>query len=318
MRKSDDTTKLKIWLSMLGFLKQAIEKGHRRYLVASILVHVVVAILMTWSWQSTEAVKTFVIPQSLEARVLTAEEVDRLPYKQKQRQEAEAAARERENELKRKNEAKRQKELAKRKAAEERKKKQELAKKKAREEAQKQKVLAAKKKTEQAKKKQEQERLEKQRLEQQKKLAQEKKQTEEAESQRLQKLAKEREELLREKRLAERLKGIQDLSTPVSSDDAPRIDADEKTRYLSIIRSRIESRWLKPLGATGDYVVLRIELFPSGELSNVRVIESSGSSALDQSALAAVRAVNKFEVPSEAAFFEKYFRSFQMSFRPAD
>lgn len=321
MTKTDGTTKLKNWLSMLGYLKQAIAKGHRRYLVASIAVHVVVVILMTWSWSSTEAVKTYVIPQSLEARVLASEEVDRLPYKQKQRQDAEAAKKKQADELKRKNEAKRQRELAKKKAAEERKRKQALAKQKAKEkEAQKQKVLAAKKKAEDAKKKQEQEKLERQRIEQQKKLAQEKKQAELDESERLDKLVKEREERLREQRLAERLKGIQDLSTPVSSDDEPQLDADEKTRYTSIMRSRIESRWLKPPGATtGDYyVVLRIELFPSGELSSVRVIESSGSSALDQSALAAVRAVNKFEVPTEAAFFDKYFRSFQMSFRPAD
>ena len=319
MTKTDGTTKLKNWLSMLGYLKQAIAKGHRRYLVASIAVHVVVVILMTWSWSSTEAVKTYVIPQSLEVRVLTSEEIDRLPYKQKQRQEVEATKKKQADELKRKNEAKRQRELAKKKAAEERKRKQALAKQKAKEkEAQKQKVLAAKKKAEDAKKKQEQEKSERQRIEQQKKLALEKKQAELDESERLDKLVKEREERLREQRLAERLRGIQELKAPTSSNDERQLDADAKTRYLSIIRSRIESRWLKPPGASGDYVVLRIELFPSGELSTVRVIGSSGSTALNQSALAAVRAVNKFEVPKEAAFFDKYFRSFQMSFRPSD
>lgn len=93
------------WLGMAKYVREALTKGHRRYLVASVGVHLLVVIVMTWSWSSTEAVKTYVIPQSIEARVLTAEEVDRLPYKKKQRLEREALEKKRQDDLKKKKQA---------------------------------------------------------------------------------------------------------------------------------------------------------------------------------------------------------------------
>jgi len=115
--------------------------------------------------------------------------------------------------------------------------------------------------------------------------------------------------------MAERLNALQDLKLePI---DAPvSFDMTERERYMAIIRSRIESRWFKPPGAEGLVVILQIKLLPTGELANASVRDSSGSLPLDQSALAAVRAVAKFDVPKESAFFEEYFRSFQMSFKP--
>ncbi|KZX82145.1 hypothetical protein A3715_06410 [Oleiphilus sp. HI0009] len=294
----------------IALLKQSLTKGHRRYLTASVVLHLVVVIVLSWSWSASEAVKTYVIPASIEARVLTAEEIDQLPYKKKQRQEEQARQKKKQDELRKKKEAQRKKELAKKKAEAERKKK------------------IAKAKQEEAKKKKLAEQKRKAELEAQRKKREQKKKQEQAKRQeppkpveapkpdrRLEKLAEQREKTLREQRMAERLKGIQDLKESAQSPE-PVFDLDEKTRYLSIIRSRIESRWFKPPGAQNDTVVLRIRLFPTGELQSVDVIDSSGNSALDQSALAAVNAVGKFEVPKETAFFEKYFRSFQMSFKP--
>ena len=317
--KPSGSVRLQQWLSMTKYVREALTKGQRRFLAASVGVHLLVVILMTWSWSSTEAVKTYVIPQSIEARVLTSEEIDRLPYKKKQRLEREALEKKRQDDLKKKKQAQKKKELAKRKAEEERKRKA-AAKK----QAERKKLVADKKKQQQLEK----DRAEKKRREQQakEKLAsaekerqQKARQQEQAqkEVEKLKQLAEAREQTLREQRLAERLKGIEDLKAAERTDE-PVLDVDEKARYLSIIRSRIESRWHKPPNSGGSSVLLRIELFPSGELSKVSIINSSGNSALDESAVRAVRAVNKFEVPTEPAFFEKYFRSFQMSFKPSD
>ena len=317
MSKLSSNEQLKAWLRIAKYFRLAMTKGQRRFLLASVVLHIVVVILLSWSWNSTEAVKTYVIPNSIEARVLTAEEVDRLPFKQKQRQlELDKAKQEKQKALKKKQA------LAKKKKLEEAKRKKDAEKKAAQKKAAEQKKLQLKKQ-EALKKKQT---AEKQKAEQARKLAAQRKAEELAAKRkqdakkdvdRLKALSELRQQKLREQRLAERLKGIEDLKA-ANVDAEPVFDVDEKTRYLSIIRNRIESRWRKPPNAVGSYVVMRIQLCASGELSSVDIIDSSGNDALDQSALRAVKAVNKFEVPKDTAFFEKYFRSFQMSFRPED
>lgn len=318
IKKTSGSERFQQWLGMAKYLREALTRGHRRYLVGSVAVHLLVVVLMTWSWSSTEAVKTYVIPQSIEARVLTAEEVDRLPYKKKQRMEQEALKKKRQDDLKKKKQAQKKQELAKKKAEQER-----VRKAAAKKEAERKKLLAAKKQQQVEKDRAEQKAREEKAKEQLAKTEKERrekaKQQEQAqkEVEKLKRLAEAREQTLREQRMAERLKGIEDLKSAEQTDE-PIFDVDEKTRYLSIIRNRIEKAWHKPPNSEGSSVLLRIELFPSGELSSAAIINSSGNSALDESALRAVRAVNKFEVPAEQAFFEKYFRSFQMSFKPSD
>lgn len=319
IKKPNGSEGLQQWLGIAKYVREALTRGHRRYLVASVGVHVLAVVLMTWSWSSSEAVKTYVIPPSIEARVLTAEEIDRLPYKKKQRQEQEALEKKRLDDLKKKKQAQKKKELAKKRAEEERKRKA-AAKK----EAERKKRLADKKRQQQIDEERAAKALREQqakediaRSERARKESERRREQTQKEVDKLKQLAEEREKKLQEQRLAERLKGIEDLKSTAQTNE-PVFDVDEKTRYLSIIRSRIESRWHKPPNSEGYNVVLRIELFPSGELSSVAIIKSSGNSALDESALRAVHAVSKFEVPREQAFFEKYFRSFQMSFKPSD
>lgn len=319
INKPSGSERFQQWLGLATYAKEALTRGHRRYLVASVAVHLLVIILMTWSWSSTEAVKTYVIPKSIEARVLTSQEIDQLPYKKQQRAEQDAKEKRRLEELRRKKEAQRKKEEAKKRAEEERKRKE------AQKEIERKKALVAQKKKQQELERQKAEKAARDKQAKENAARKERQQQEQAkqrdrerqEVERLKQLAEDRKQKLREQQLAERLKGIEDLKSAEDIEE-PVFDVDEKTRYLSIIRSRIESRWHKPPSSEGYNVVLRIELFPSGELANVAVIKTSGNSALDESALRAVRAVSKFEVPKEQAFFEKYFRSFQMSFRPSD
>jgi colicin import membrane protein len=307
----------KPWLQLLGLIRESIAKGHRKFLLASFLVHLLVVIAISWSWSATEAVKTYAIPTSVQARVLTQAEVESLPYKLKEK-ELEALRQQKLQEEKRKAE------LAKKKALEERRKREAQKKEQARREAEKKRQLAIKKKQEDAaKKKQELERLKRlEELERAQKAAKakellEKERKQKAELDRLSDLAKSREAALQEKRLAERMAALNDLKASSSSDEVS-MDMDEQTRYMSIIKSRIESRWFVPPNTQNMVVLLRIQLLPSGELAKVEVLRTSGSSALDQSALAAVRAVGRFEVPRDPKLFEKYFRSIQMSFTPPE
>lgn len=290
-------------------LRLAITKGQRRYLVASIMVHLFVVIAMVWSWDSTEAVKIYSVPPSVQARVLTAQEIDSLPYKK--RQQEQQALKKKKEALRKKKEAQRKKDLARKKAAEEKQRKQKIADKAAKKAAEKKRLQEKNKAIAKPEKREPPKQVKP--VPNKQTAAPSKEELKRAK--RLDDLAKQRQQTIREQRMAERLSALQDLK--IDPIDAPvSYDLSERDRYNAIIRSRIESRWFKPPGAEGRVVILQIKLLPTGELSSVAVRSSSGSDALDQSALAAVRAVQKFEVPKESAFFEEYFRSFQMSFKP--
>ena len=63
---------------------------------------------------------------------------------------------------------------------------------------------------------------------------------------------------------------------------------------------------------------LMVELVPIGDVVSVTLVESSGNSAFDRSAEAAVRKARRFEVPKESDVFERYFRRFTLLFKPED
>ena len=67
-------------------------------------------------------------------------------------------------------------------------------------------------------------------------------------------------------------------------------------------------------------VKLRIRLIPTGELVDVQVIDSSGDSAFDRSAVRAVQKVGGFPELKELEYrvFKEYFESFVFEFRPED
>ena len=94
---------------------------------------------------------------------------------------------------------------------------------------------------------------------------------------------------------------------------------EESTSYVNAIYSAIVVKWSRPPSATRDMeTVLQVELFPSGELDTVELLESSGHEAFDRSTIAAVKAVKKFAVPKNSELFERRFRSFNLRFRGED
>ena len=96
-------------------------------------------------------------------------------------------------------------------------------------------------------------------------------------------------------------------------------DGPAAMTYFDGIRRAIIVNWSRPPSARNDMEAqLQVDLIPTGEIMSVTVIASSGNSAFDRSAEAAVRKATRFEVPSEMGLFERHFRSFVLLFKPQD
>ena len=87
------------------------------------------------------------------------------------------------------------------------------------------------------------------------------------------------------------------------------------------IQAAVINRWTRPPSArNGMVAVLAIQLVPTGEVVGVGVLQSSGDTAFDRSAMTAVNRVGRF--PEMAKLddptFEANFRRFQLIFKPED
>ncbi len=97
----------------------------------------------------------------------------------------------------------------------------------------------------------------------------------------------------------------------------PSKDQEAVTNHINQIINMIQSVWRFPPSAKHDQVVLlRVFLVPTGEVTEVQLIESSGNSALDRSAEMAVWKVARFSVPEDAVLFEKEFRHIVLKLQP--
>ena len=87
--------------------------------------------------------------------------------------------------------------------------------------------------------------------------------------------------------------------------------------YSSQINALIQSVWRFPPSAKHDEeVMLRVYLVPTGEVTEVFLLQSSGNAALDRSAEQAVWKVATFPVPQDAGLFEKEFRQIVLKLKP--
>jgi len=130
---------------------------------------------------------------------------------------------------------------------------------------------------------------------------------------------REREEQERRRRLQELL----DQSTQMVLEDElfDLGDAEDVTTmsYVADIMNAIIAEWSRPPSARNDMQArFRVDLLPSGDLLNVTLVDSSGNGAFDRSAEAAVRKVDRFNVPSDRRLFESKFRRFTLLFKPED
>jgi colicin import membrane protein len=193
------------------------------------------------------------------------------------------------------NEAKKLDELKKKRQQEE-KKLADLKKKRKAEEAKKLKLEKERKRKEAEAKKRKAE------DEKKRKAAEEKKKKAEAEKKRKAAEAKKRKQKEREAQLRAEM-------------EAER-DASEIEMYAARIQEAIEIEWLRPMGVgDGLSCTLRIRMAAGGSVIAAQVVRSSGSSAFDRSAEAAVRKADPLPVPS-GRLFEKM-RTIDLEFAPS-
>ena len=74
----------------------------------------------------------------------------------------------------------------------------------------------------------------------------------------------------------------------------------------------VKERWTNVIGRPGLIVAVRFAIGPDGELSNIRIEESSGNAAYDSSALRAVQHANP--LPPPPARYAKEFQEFVIKF----
>ena len=87
------------------------------------------------------------------------------------------------------------------------------------------------------------------------------------------------------------------------------------------IQAAVISRWTRPPSARNGMVsILSIQLVPTGEVVGVGVIQSSGNTAFDRSAVTAVERAGRFPEIAKVdnRTFEANFRRFQLIFKPED
>jgi TonB family protein len=130
-------------------------------------------------------------------------------------------------------------------------------------------------------------------------------------------------EVSQEERLAELqrelMAGLEDL--PDADEQQPNEEVDEVQQVAGLMQARITQNWRRPPSArNGMEVLLIISLVPTGEVVGISVSSSSGSTAFDRSAIAAVERVARFPEVTVLSIsdFERYFRRFPLRFKPED
>jgi len=116
-----------------------------------------------------------------------------------------------------------------------------------------------------------------------------------------------------------------DLARAVAEEEgaaaAAATSSEMAASYASLIQQTVINYWSRPPSArNGMEVLLSIQLIPTGEVVSATVLQSSGNSAFDQSAINAVKKAGSFPElqnlpPGE---FEQSFRRFRLLFRPED
>lgn len=121
--------------------------------------------------------------------------------------------------------------------------------------------------------------------------------------------------------LDELLAAEDDALEQAASAQQQQKEASEVAQYAAAMRALITSNWSRPPSARNDMeVVLEIQLVPTGDVINVQVVKTSGNTALDRSAIAAVEKVGRFTLLQgmPTSMFEANFRRAVLRFKPSD
>ncbi len=112
------------------------------------------------------------------------------------------------------------------------------------------------------------------------------------------------------------------LAKKILDQDLMSIKISNETKEVQItiglIQQRINSVWKKPSLINQDIKVeININLAPSGEILNFRLLESSGNKIFDDSALSAISNISFLPevINLDIRYFERNFRSFNLVFK---
>jgi len=91
-----------------------------------------------------------------------------------------------------------------------------------------------------------------------------------------------------------------DTSKDLTEDLASQLSAKEKDRYIAMIIDAIEQHWKVPaISADVHDPHVEMTLNPDGSVSRVEIVASSGSAAVDASAIRAIHAASPFTIPRQ-------------------
>ena len=112
------------------------------------------------------------------------------------------------------------------------------------------------------------------------------------------------------------------LAKKILDQDLMSIKISNETKEVQItiglIQQRINSVWKKPSLINQDIKVeININLAPSGEILNFKLVESSGNKIFDDSALSAISNISFLPevINLDISYFERNFRSFNLVFK---
>lgn len=285
----------------------------KKLLLASCLLHIGVFLLLFLNWHSQDPIKPIYIPENIQARVVSLEELKQFQEKKEVDKKVVQDQQLREKKLAEQKRRK-AKELEQKKAAERKKKETE-------------KLLQIKKKKEE-KAKLDNEKKQKELEAKQKKAAEQKRKAEldkKIAEQRALEIKSQENKMLEKLQQIEQQNVIAAQQAKASALENERkrqeqqfleYELTENERYMARIKTQIEGLWRIPPKSEGLSITLGLRLLPNGELSSVKIINSSGNNAFDRSAILAVKSVNRFLVPEDNKIFERNFRQFNMSFKP--
>ena len=129
-----------------------------------------------------------------------------------------------------------------------------------------------------------------------------------------------REEAARQKRLEQLAESaFNDALAQEAMELAGSARTDAALSFVAGIYQAVVRNWSRPPSARNDMQAeLLVELIPTGEVVSVTLVASSGNTAFDRSAEAAVRKARRFQVPDDIGLFEARFRQFTLLFKPED
>jgi colicin import membrane protein len=200
------------------------------------------------------------------------------------------------------------------------KKQRELKQKRQQEQARLQQLETERKAKEEARRKTEAEKRQRQAEEEEKQRAEAKKRRLEEEKRQAEKAKREAEEKQKKaeaaRRRAEEERRQQALQASIEAEqNAVQAEAAIK-RFIPQLQMRVQRYWIRPPSTHDNMVVLlQVELLPSGEVRDVKIVESSGDRTFDRSAQAAVYRAAPLPVPTNPAAAAKL-RSFNFKFCP--